>query len=62
MKVKELKEILENLDDELEVEYGYAATSDSSYELIKASSIYHIVGCIREDNKVFLTNRYCLSI
>lgn len=58
MKVKELKEILENLDDELEVGYSYAATSDSSYELVKASSIYYIVGYICEDNKVFLTNCY----
>lgn len=62
MKVKELKEILENLDNELEVEYSYAATSDFSYELIKASSVYHIIGYIHEDNKVFLTNCYCQYI
>lgn len=58
MKVKELKEILENLDDELEVRYSYAATSDSFHEMVRASGAYHIVSYIHEDNKVFLTNCY----
>ena len=58
MKIKELKEILENLDDELEVRYSYAGTSDSFHEMVRASGTYHIVSYIHEDNKVFLTNCY----
>lgn len=58
MTVKELKEVLENLDDELEVNYSYAGISDSFNEIVKASGVYHIVGCSREGNKVFLTNCY----
>lgn len=58
MKVKELKEMLKNLDDELEVEYSYACTKDSFHELIKASGVYYIVSYIHEGNKVFLTNCY----
>lgn len=58
MKVKELKEILEHLDDELEVRYSYAGTSDSFYEMVRASCVYHIVSYIHEGNKVFLTNCY----
>lgn len=58
MKVKELKEILENLDDELEVGYSYACTKDSFHEMVRASGVYYIVSYIHEDNKVFLTNCY----
>lgn len=58
MTVKELKEILENLDDELEVNYSYAGTNDSFHEMVRATGIYHIVGYAREGNKVFLTNCY----
>lgn len=58
MKVKELKEILENLDDELEVEYNYTCTSDSFHEMARASGVYYIVSYLHEGNKVFLTNRY----
>lgn len=58
MTVKELKEILENLDDELEVNYSYTGTSDSFHEIVRTSGIYYIVGYTREGNTVFLTNCY----